>query len=285
MELGEYGMNTYLLRLVACLSLCVSLNSFGAITSYYQDFEGLTAASTNNSDLSNDGWRVTGFVYDDGYTPSTTFPDNFIYFYGALFPAPNNGGGGFSQVFSGNETIGNGNKHLWIYNDYDNRQAHDSGQFVRAVFLQEYIISEDDIGKTLTFNFDAKRPEALYNDLGGDSSIAAGNNCIKTCSAQAFIHTLDPSNSYLPSNRLVEVTTEISQNEWSSHTITLELTDPLLTSQLLWIGFESFATNDDNTLVYYDNISISTSAVPLPAGIYLFLSGLVGLGLMRGRNA
>ena len=27
------------------------------------------------------------------------------------------------------------------------------------------------------------------------------------------------------------------------------------------------------------------TAVPLPAGIYLFLSGLVGLGLMRGRNA
>ena len=30
MELGEYGMNTYLLRLVACLFLCVSLNTFGA---------------------------------------------------------------------------------------------------------------------------------------------------------------------------------------------------------------------------------------------------------------
>jgi len=30
---------------------------------------------------------------------------------------------------------------------------------------------------------------------------------------------------------------------------------------------------------------IGVSAVPLPAGIYLFLSGLVGLGLMRGRNA
>ena len=29
---------------------------------------------------------------------------------------------------------------------------------------------------------------------------------------------------------------------------------------------------------------IGASAVPLPAGIYLFLSGLVGLGLMRGRN-
>ena len=29
---------------------------------------------------------------------------------------------------------------------------------------------------------------------------------------------------------------------------------------------------------------VNASAVPLPAGIYLFLSGLVGLGLMRGRN-
>jgi len=33
-----------------------------------------------------------------------------------------------------------------------------------------------------------------------------------------------------------------------------------------------------------DNLMYSMSPVPLPAGIYLFLSGLVGLGLMRGRN-
>ena len=30
---------------------------------------------------------------------------------------------------------------------------------------------------------------------------------------------------------------------------------------------------------------IFVSEVPLPAGITLFLSGLVGLGLIRGRNA
>ena len=36
----------------------------------------------------------------------------------------------------------------------------------------------------------------------------------------------------------------------------------------------------------YDNFQItSLTTVPLPAGIYLFLSGLVGLGLMRGRNS
>ena len=33
-----------------------------------------------------------------------------------------------------------------------------------------------------------------------------------------------------------------------------------------------------------DNLMYSMSPIPLPAGIYLFLSGLVGLGLMRGRN-
>ena len=31
-------------------------------------------------------------------------------------------------------------------------------------------------------------------------------------------------------------------------------------------------------------ITYAPAPVPLPAGIYLFLSGLVGLGLMRGRN-
>ena len=35
----------------------------------------------------------------------------------------------------------------------------------------------------------------------------------------------------------------------------------------------------------YGNALVRASQVPLPAGIYLFLSGLVGLGLMRGRNA
>ena len=36
--------------------------------------------------------------------------------------------------------------------------------------------------------------------------------------------------------------------------------------------------------IYLNEANILASPVPLPAGIYLFLSGLVGLGLMRGRN-
>tara|TARA_B110000879_G_scaffold197817_1_gene268935 strand:- start:323 stop:1087 length:765 start_codon:yes stop_codon:yes gene_type:complete len=50
------------------------------------------------------------------------------------------------------------------------------------------------------------------------------------------------------------------------------------------------ATYNDQTIFpeNFDPVAagmIFVSEVPLPAGIYLFLSGLVGLGLIRGRNA
>ena len=57
---------------------------------------------------------------------------------------------------------------------------------------------------------------------------------------------------------------------------------------------ESSLDNWDITSVYLQHIEfnpsyndlgllVSTNEVPVPAGIYLFLSGLVGLGLMRER--
>ena len=45
----------------------------------------------------------------------------------------------------------------------------------------------------------------------------------------------------------------------------------------------SIMTFDNHIVGSVQNFSVTI--VPLPAGIYLFLSGLVGLGLMRGRNA
>jgi hypothetical protein len=56
----------------------------------------------------------------------------------------------------------------------------------------------------------------------------------------------------------------------------------------LQFGFESFATNDDNTGVYYDNVSLLVSGneestdVPFPnVGLAIFGSMLLGLGLYR----
>ena len=60
-----------------------------------------------------------------------------------------------------------------------------------------------------------------------------------------------------------------------------------------WVydGNQLIRNNYHNDNIMYYSIEdiftynvISPSEVPLPAGIYLFLSGLVGLGLMRGRN-
>ncbi len=262
------------------LLTCMKLHA--AIVSYTQDFEGMQLATSDgqfgpSSVLSIDGWEVSANVFDS--------VGNYLYFYGSFFPAPNDSNLSFSGVSTGDMTIDNGSQYLSVYSDYNNRSAHDQGNFVNALFIQSFVIDESDFGKTLTFSFDAKRPDRVDDEFGNDSSNAVGNNCSSTCSAQAFIHVIDPSNNYWTTLKLFENTTWISQDEWSSYSMTLELNNPALIGQILHIGFESFVTNDDNSTVYYDNISIGISEVPLPAGISLFLSGLVGLGAVRLRHS
>ena len=58
----------------------------------------------------------------------------------------------------------------------------------------------------------------------------------------------------------------------------------LETVYLGWDNLKTFTFQRDNlSYLQADNFNLSYFLVPLPAGIYLFLSGLVGLGLMRGR--
>ena len=59
----------------------------------------------------------------------------------------------------------------------------------------------------------------------------------------------------------------------------------LETVYLGWNNLKTFTFQRDNlSHLQADNFNLSSTLVPIPAGIYLFLSGLVGLGLMRGRN-
>jgi hypothetical protein len=113
--------------------------------------------------------------------------------------------------------------------------------------------------------------------------LAVGNNCSVECVAGAFIKTLDPSNGYNTTNYLTEVTTATSQSEWTSYTLTLELTDPLLDGQLLQLGFETFATGDDPTGVYYDNIVVALSGgepEPESANVPIPTIALLGFGAL-----
>jgi hypothetical protein len=267
--------------------LLIGASSNAAIGTFSQDFESLNVADgaegIGASDLADNDWIVSANVYD-GDTSATAFPGNYLYFYGEWYPAPNTGAGAFSAIANDDESANNsGSNYLNVYSDYDNRTAQESGQIVNALVIKEYTIDASEIGKTLTLSFDAKRPDAEDDGLGGDSSLAVGNNCSVECVADAFIKTLDPSNGYNTTNYLTEVTTATSQSEWTSYTLTLELTDPLLDGQLLQLGFETFATGDDPTGVYYDNIVVALSGgepEPESANVPIPTIALLGFGAL-----
>ncbi len=262
--------------------LLVGASSHAGITEFSEDFEALTAADGTNGldDLSNAGWNVAGNVYD-GNT-SVAYPGNYLYFYG-WFVAPNNGGGGFSAIANDDVSANDsGTNYLNVYNNYDAREAQESGQITNAIIAQEYTIDASEIGKIVTLSFDAKRPDFEDDGLGGDASAAAGNGCVVQCVANAFVKTLDQANGYNTTNYELVETTAISQSDWTSYTITLDLTDPLLEGQLLQVGFESFATGDGNTGVYYDNIvlAVNGDVEPESANVPIPTIALLGFGAL-----
>ena len=264
--------------------LLVGASTNAAITEFSQDFEGLSVADGVNGldDLVNAGWEVAGNVYD-GDTSVTPYPGNYLYFYG-WFAAPNNGGGGFSAIANDDVSANNsGTNYLNVYNNYDAREAQESGEITNAIIAQEYTIDASEIGKTVTVTFDAKRPDFEDDGLGGDASSAAGNGCVVQCVANAFVKTLDPANNYNTTNYELIETTAISQSDWTGYTITLDLTDPLLEGQLLQVGFESFATGDGNTGVYYDNIVLTLNgdvAEPTSTNVPIPTIALLGFGAL-----
>ena len=264
--------------------LLVGASSHAGITEFSEDFESLTVADGVNGldDLANAGWDVAGNVYD-GDTSVEPYPGNYLYFYG-WFTAPNTGGGAFSAIANDDVSANNsGTNYLNVYNNYDAREAQESGQITNAIIAQEYTIDASEIGKTVTLAFDAKRPDFEDDFLGGDASSAAGNkNCSVQCVANAFVKTLDPLNNYNTTNYELVETTAISQSDWTSYTITVDLTDPLLEGQLLQVGFESFATGDGDTGVYYDNIVLTVGGVvePTSANVPIPTIALLGFGAL-----
>lgn len=286
----------------------LSAPAHATVTSYSQDFEGLLVGDPNNdpgpddAELANDGWLVGANVYDG----VGTYPGGFKFFYG-LFAAPN-GGPAFSSVATGDATNGGvGVNYMNVYSDYnccdlgtaapqghgdDNTDANGAFDVVNGLVLREYNITSDDIGKSVTFTFDAKRPDFVDDGFGGDNSAAVGNGCSEPCTANAFVKTLDPNAGYSTTNLLTEDMTTISQSAWGTYSITLDLTDAALDGQILQVGFESFAGQFNNTGVYYDNISLDVTgggeAVPLPGFALAAIGGLltlIGAGAMRKRVA
>jgi len=246
--------------------LCLSAAaSWAALTEYGQDFETLIWGSPDA--LSSDGWIVWGNVFDSDAL------ETFLYSYGP-FPAPVSSGGGSSAFSDLDLNLGGpaqGVQHLSVFSDYENGGAHSLGQVVESNVYQERIIVEDDVGRTVRFEFEAKAGN--ISDVPNSSTAAA------------FIKTVDPATGYPITNYLPVDMTNISSSSWERFSISIFI-DSGLEGQLLQFGFLNRATIFQGSAVFYDNLSLSFAspgAVPSmgPVGLLLLGACLMGTACLQ----
>jgi hypothetical protein len=179
-------------------------------------------------------------------TDKTTLIDDY-----GIFVAPNNDAG-FSTI-----TVTDSNQQLKTFSDYTNT-AHADGKWIEALVFQQQLISAADVGSILSFTFDVKQ---------GDQ--------IPDSSSTAFLKTSSSGSS---------LDTTAYGTDWGTETLSLTI-DNSMVGELVQFGFSTTATNYRASGVLYDNISFSSTVVPVPGAVWLMMSGLIGLvGVARRRN-
>jgi len=249
---------------------------------YEQDFEALDAGSPDALGFFGAGFQTFADVWDG---PVGTGVFQYEYF----GPSAPNGGPGFSAIATNGEGgPQQGQQYLNVYSDYYN-QDHAPGQTCgsaggsvgctinTSVLLdlrpQTSPITAADIGGRWTFTGDYKAPF-----VGGIAEPASN------ATANAYIVTLDPNTGFSLTNDVRFDTTAARTTDWASFGISVDITDPALIGQILQIGFNTRATNFEDSGVYYDNLEVSVSVIPVPAAVWLFGSALGLLGWMRRRG-
>jgi hypothetical protein len=232
----------------ASMLLLAAPASWAALSSYSQNFEALVQG--NPAALSADGWLVSGVVFNGATTVVPPAPYGAFKFFYGNFPAPN-GGPAFSAIATGESGPTQGLQVLNVFSDYNCCQNTNEGHFdgtapndyVQSNVFREQTIGLADIGTTWSFKFDAK--VSAVNGCG----TAPASDCV------AFIRTLDPANSFAQTNFVTFDAQATLTSTWSTHNISIDLTDPLLNGQILQFGFQSTSQLFGNTGVFYDNIS------------------------------
>jgi len=287
----------------AAIVSVISVPSFALIPDYSQDFNDLLPADPGDTaddlELENDNWVFFGSAFKPAEDPNGYFQYGS---YEGIGGAPNNVG----RAFSGVNVDGldpSGNQFLNVFANYNQGERCDvtgvdaSGnatcdtsvdptavvdtdwQIKATVYRELGIISTADSGKTVTFDFDARRP---------DDGSAVGVNCVSPCTAAAFIKTIDPNNGYATTNNIVLDTTAIALGTWESYTLKLDLTNPDLEGQILQFGFENVNRGYDTSGVNYDNVDFTLTqqvSIPVPAVAIAGLAGLLGLvGVVGARK-
>ena len=244
------------LATIAVLSaMTFSSSSYAALT-YSQNFETMNADGSGDT-LAGDGWLVGANVFDPN--------GGFLYNYFA-YPAPQ-GSGAFSDVVDDQGGAAQGGRQLNAYSDYNNAD-HAAGNLIESNLFNDIgTITNDMVGQTYGFGFDAK----------------SGNILDTSTTASAFIKVINTSNNVIASSILD--TTAVG-TAWSNLGTSL-LIDAGMVGSLMQIGFNNTATLYEGSANFYDNINFGdVNAVPVPAAVWLFGSGLLGLvGVARRRKA
>jgi hypothetical protein len=246
------------LGVVVAAAAISSQSALAAIT-YSSDFESI---DTTGGDVDVENFKIGNIVNGGGgWFPGT-------------FGAPANYNTGYSAIVDEGGAA-QGNQQLSIFSDYNGWSPFVDGP---GITLQTFVsqdmgvLDAGDVGETYTFTFDGK----LGNIVDDPTS-----------QAEAFIKVLKSSDgSFIELANITFDSDAGLTTDWSEgNTIDL-LIDAGMVGELIQIGFNTTATDWAPSGVVYDNLSFSSSPVPVPAAAWLFGSALVGLaGIGRKRKA
>lgn len=245
--------------------------SSAALSTYSQDFETFPGGEGFPPNaLASDGWAIFGNEYAvNPYTNPGALPTGG---YGP-FPAADGAPGSIQAVVSGEGGPAQGDKQLDKFSDYNN--ANQSSAWIEGLTLQEQSVGAGDIG-SWTLTFDAKRGSGEFS-IASDTT---GNS-----SAYAFIKTIDSGAFFQKGFVSIDMTNAGIVDQWGTYSIDL-LIDSSLVGDILQFGFSATASQFSPSGIFYDNVNFAPTAIPVPAAVWLFGSGIIGLvGVARRRKA
>lgn len=237
-----------------------------AALTYSADFESpLLGDMVGNTDIYN--YKIGNIVNGGGgWFPGTV-------------GAPANYNTGYSAIVAGEGDVAQGGQQLSIFNDYNPWSPFTMGA---GTTIQTFVsndiglITSDMVGNTYSFTFDGKLGNIVESPTGGEP----------VSQAEAFVKVLKSSDlSYIElANNVFDSDANLT-TAWGGGSIDL-LVDAGMVGETLQIGFNSTATDYSPSGVFYDNLNFDVAAVPVPAAIWLFGSGIVGLvGVARRRKS
>ena len=157
----------------------------------------------------------------------------------------------FSAIAGGEGGPDQGTQYINIYSDYNN-QDHAVGRTINTSVFQEPRsltnggITAEDIGFCWTFSGEYKSP---FQDGIADPETNA--------TTAAYIITLDPNAGFAATNIERFETTTADNEEWNTFSVDVDTADPLLIGQILQFGFNTRATNFEDSGVFYDNLQLT----------------------------